>query len=629
MATNKPACAWAPLVVVVAALCAATATATAATTISETWDVEYIMWAPDCQQRVMIGINGRFPGPNITARAGDVINVTVNNKMHTEGVVIHWHGIRQFGTPWADGTASISQCAINPGETFVYSFVADKPGTYFYHGHFGMQRAAGLYGSLIIEGSPEHPEPFRHQYDGGELPVLLLSDWWHQNVYAQAAGLDSKDRHFQWIGEPQTILINGRGQFECTLGPARWNLEKTIDKNIQTCVDNQGSCKDEERCLRRSECGPYCPKSQCAAVVLDVRQGKTYRLRIASTTSLSALNVKIQGHKMTVVEADGNHVEPFVVDDIDVYSGESYSVLLKADQRATAYWISVGVRGRHPKTLPALAILNYTDAPPSSLRWRTEPPVTPAWDDIQRSKNFTYRIKARSDTNEPPPAAADRQIVLLNTQNLMNGHYKWSINNVSLSLPTTPYLGAFRHGLQHSAFDTSGEPPATFPEDYNVMVPPVNNATTVSSRVFMLKHGSVVDVVLQNANMLKEQVSETHPWHLHGHDFWVLGYGDGRYDPLKHEATLNTVDPPLRNTAVVFPHGWTVLRFIANNTGAWAFHCHIEPHLHMGMGVIFIEGEDKIRELDVPKEAVACGLVARTVAVPLTPATPKAPSPAP
>ncbi|EAZ01380.1 hypothetical protein OsI_23413 [Oryza sativa Indica Group] len=520
----------------------------------------------------------------------------MNNKMHTEGVVIHWHGIRQchrlelatgflatpktgkheedfifeqeklkFGTPWADGTASISQCAVNPGETFVYKFVADKPGTYFYHGHFGMQRAAGLYGSLIVLDSPEQPEPFRHQYDdGGELPMMLLSDWWHQNVYAQAAGLDGKDRHFEWIGEPQTILINGRGQFECTLGPARKSFEKLLNENVETCVDDQKMCSDQEKCLRRSECGPYCPRSQCAPVVFNVEQGKTYRLRIASTTSLSLLNVKIQGHKMTVVEADGNHVEPFVVDDIDIYSGESYSVLLKADQKPASYWISVGVRGRHPKTVPALAILSYGNgnaAPPPLQLPAGEPPVTPAWNDTQRSKAFTYSIRARKDTNRPPPAAADRQIVLLNTQNLMDGRYRWSINN--------------------------------------------------------------------NANMLREEVSETHPWHLHGHDFWVLGYGDGRYDPAAHAAGLNAADPPLRNTAVVFPHGWTALRFVANNTGAWAFHCHIEPHLHMGMGVVFVEGEDRMHELDVPKDAMACGLVARTAATPLTPATPLPPSPAP
>jgi L-ascorbate oxidase len=43
----------------------------------------------------MIGINGAFPGPTITAYAGDLIKVVVNNKLHTEGVVIHWHGIKQ------------------------------------------------------------------------------------------------------------------------------------------------------------------------------------------------------------------------------------------------------------------------------------------------------------------------------------------------------------------------------------------------------------------------------------------------------------------------------------------------------------------------------------------------------
>uniref|UniRef100_A0A0D9WRC4 L-ascorbate oxidase n=1 Tax=Leersia perrieri TaxID=77586 RepID=A0A0D9WRC4_9ORYZ len=548
---GKPLAATAAAVVM---LLLAVGVATGAT-VEVMWDVEYILWAPDCQQRVMIGINGKFPGPNITVRAGD------------------------FGTPWADGTASISQCAINPGETFVYEFVADKQGTYFYHGHFGMQRAAELYGSLIVLDSPEPPEPFSHQYDGGELPMMLLSDWYHQNVYAQAAGLDGKDKHFQWVGEPQTILINGRGQFECTLGPARKDFEKKLNEQVETCVNEQKLCNDEERCLRRSECGPYCPKSQCAPVQFSIEKGKTYRLRIASTTSLSALNVKIQGHKMKMVEADGNHVEPFEGDDIDLYSSESYSVLLTANQNPSAnYWISVGVRGRHPKTLPALAILGYTTtnaATPAIPALSTgDPPVTPAWDDIERSKKFTYGIKARRDTNQPPPPTADPQIVLLNTQNLMDGHYKWSINNASLTLPATPYLAAFRHGVEAHEFDASTEPPENFPTGYDVMKPPANNATTVSDRVFRLRqHGAVVDVVIQNANMLKEEVSETHPWHLHCHDFWVLGYGDGLFDGDKTK--LNLADPPLRNTAMVFPHGWTVLRFIANNTGAWAFYCHM------------------------------------------------------
>jgi hypothetical protein len=80
-----------------------------------------------------------------------------------------------------------------------------QPGTFFYHGHFGMQRAAGLYGSLIVNGTEQQPEPFAADYDG-ELN-MLLSDWYHENVYAQAAGLDGKDKHWEWVGEPQTLLI--------------------------------------------------------------------------------------------------------------------------------------------------------------------------------------------------------------------------------------------------------------------------------------------------------------------------------------------------------------------------------------------------------------------------------------
>lgn len=90
------------------------------------WEVEYMFWSPDCVENIVMGINGQFPGPMIRANAGDIVVVELTNKLHTEGVVIHWHGILQRGTPWADGTASISQCAINPGETFTYRFVVDK-----------------------------------------------------------------------------------------------------------------------------------------------------------------------------------------------------------------------------------------------------------------------------------------------------------------------------------------------------------------------------------------------------------------------------------------------------------------------------------------------------------------------
>jgi len=72
-----------------------------------------------------------------------------------------------------------------------------QPGTYFYHGHYGMQRAAGLYGSLIVDVAEGKEEPFK--YDG-ELN-LLLSDWYHESIHTQMVALSSKP--FRWIGEPQ------------------------------------------------------------------------------------------------------------------------------------------------------------------------------------------------------------------------------------------------------------------------------------------------------------------------------------------------------------------------------------------------------------------------------------------
>ena len=133
-----------------------------------------------------------------------------------------------------------------------------------------------------------------------------------------------------------------------------------------------------------------------------------------------------------VVEADGNYVKPFIVDDIDIYSGESYSVLLTTNQDPKKnYWISVGVRGRPPNTPQGLTILNYKTIS-ASVFPTSPPPITPQWDDYNRSKAFTYKILALKGT-EQPPQHYDRRLFLLNTQNLVDGYTKWAINNVSLA----------------------------------------------------------------------------------------------------------------------------------------------------------------------------------------------------
>ncbi|KAJ0266514.1 L-ascorbate oxidase [Hirschfeldia incana] len=433
-----------------------------------------------------------------------------------------------------------------------------------------MQRSAGLYGMMIVRSPKE-----TLQYDG-EFN-LLLSDWWHQGSHAQELYLSS--RPMRWIGEPQSLLINGRGQFNCSLA----------------AYFNKGGLK---------ECR-FKDNDECAPTILRVEPLKVYRLRIASTTALASLNLAVEGHQLEVVEADGNYVAPFTVNDIDIYSGETYSVLLRTHNPTPSrkYWLSVGVRGRKPNTTQALTMLHYADAPEFD-RLPYPPPVTPRWDDYDRSKTFSNKIFAAKGY-PPPPERSDEQLFLLNTQNLMDKYTKWAINNVSLSVPATPYIGTIRYGLK--TLNYQKPPGKEIVEDYDVMKPPVNPNTTKGNGIYNFKLGRVVDLILQNANVLKEG-SEIHPWHLHGHDFWVLGYGEGKFRLGVDEKTYNLKNPPLRNTVALYPYGWTALRFVTDNPGVWFFHCHIEPHLHMGMGVVFAEGVDQIAKMNIPNEVLGCGL---------------------
>ncbi|CAN0901908.1 L-ascorbate oxidase [Linum grandiflorum] len=403
-----------------------------------------------------------------------------------------------------------------------------------YHGHYGMQRSAGLNGMIVVSPRIGPVEPFSYDHDRS----MLLTDWYHASTFEQAAGLSSVP--FVFVGEPQSLLINGRGKYNCS----------------QVAPAANGST---------SVCNPTNPS--CNPFTLTVVPGKTYRIRIGSLTSLSTLSFQIEGHKMTVVEADGNYVEPFETASLYVYSGETYSVLVKADQPPTRnYWITTSVVARKPSTPQGIAILNYYPNHPRR-RPHTLPPAGPQWNDTVSRLEQSRAFKARKGYVHEPPREPDRVIQLLNTQNKVNGKFKWALNNLSLTLPTTPYLVAFKRNLK-GVFDQNPPPD-------------------------------------KNANTMTPNNSEAHPWHLHGHDFWVLGYGEGKYDPTRDKERYNLVDPVMKNTVPLHPYGWTAIRFRANNPGVWFFHCHIESHFFMGMAVVFEEGSWMVGRL--PSSVMGCG----------------------
>src|SRR3970282_1282294 len=67
--------------------------------------------------------NGQIPGPEIRVKEGDRVRISSKTDLPVASTV-HWHGI---DVPWTmDGPPGVNQKPVQPGQTFVYEFVA-KP----------------------------------------------------------------------------------------------------------------------------------------------------------------------------------------------------------------------------------------------------------------------------------------------------------------------------------------------------------------------------------------------------------------------------------------------------------------------------------------------------------------------
>ncbi|RKO85746.1 multicopper oxidase-domain-containing protein [Blyttiomyces helicus] len=122
------------------------------------------------------------------------------------------------------------------------------------------------------------------------------------------------------------------------------------------------------------------------------------------------------------------------------------------------------------------------------------------------------------------------------------------------------------------------------------------SALSPNANAVELKFGQVVQLVFYNYD------TGEHPWHLHGHNFWIVAQGTASSaSAVPTTFTLPAGGLPRRDvvTLAACPQsggscignsvGYTVIRWVADNPGVWFFHCHIEWHVEAGLVMMFVE----------------------------------------
>jgi len=581
----------------------------------------------DGSYRAVPTVNGMVPGPAIEVDEGDTVVVHLHNMLHNAATTIHWHGMYQRGTPWMDGVSAVTQCAVLPGERFDYRFVAEPAGTHVWHAHHGIQRPDGLFGALIVNKKKEATPPPAAQVCDGPAELMVLSVWQHQgteDVFLKRDGSGWFPRGpdaapYQWtrdvsgklVGEVpfRSGLINGKGRFGNT---------SALPLTTYT-VSNSSAAT----CFR----------------VLASQEGK-------------ALRVSVDQHALTVLASDGMDIQPVAgLESVIVFPGETFDIAVTpigaARTSASLFWVRAETLEATGGDLDAVgvhdarAVLQYR-SPSSASSPRPADPMSTRTDCALfpggRCKVLNCPFPAW------PPAQHTDCIAISDTRRVAHTHVEegGAMEEHFLNF-------VFEPAINNRRFVSPAAPPLTQPAS-NGLVPCNDTLCDVSAfphqpcectHTLEVAFNATVQLVLMNMGMGGFGM---HPMHLHGHHFEILRIG---YPPFYNDTgavcrwpkgtphptclqnediecmnntgcararwrdgkrpVLNTVNPPLKDTVVVPPGGYVVVRFVADNPGWWHLHCHMAQHLQSGMGMLLVEAPELLPKFPPPPGFPRCG----------------------
>ncbi|MEW6597003.1 MAG: copper resistance system multicopper oxidase [Pseudomonadota bacterium] len=528
-----------------------------------------------------MSINGRIPGPLLRWREGEEVTLNVTNHLK-EDASIHWHGI--ILPQEMDGVPGLSFDGIKPGQTFTYRFKVRQSGTYWYHSHSGLQEQQGVFAPIIIDPAQRDGVVADREY------VVVLSDWLKEDPYEALRNLkkDSSwyNYHRRTLGDFFADLQrapSGEARAQVVRERLAWGRMR-MDPTDITDVSGYAFLING--------------KDAAANWTGLFKPGERVRLRFVNASAMTFYDVRIPGLKMSVVQADGQNVEPVSVDQFRIVMGETYDVIVEPQQDkaytlfAEAYdrtgyargtlapnqGMSAPVPALDPRPVRTLADMGMAGmdmstpakGPAEAMPGMQMPAPTP--------QSGSMPGMDMSATPPPPPPVEPsarhdvRGLEHANPPEMDMGEVemdeKGHVGRVpaDLSLKDRRVLA---YGDLHAARDY---PDRTAP-DREIII-----RLTGSMRRYYwsidgkkwpgvppqtVRYGERVRVKIVNETMME------HPMHLHG--MWMdLVNPDGSLGARKH-------------TVVVGPYQTVTADVTVDAKKTWAFHCHILFHAATGM----------------------------------------------
>jgi FtsP/CotA-like multicopper oxidase with cupredoxin domain len=503
------------------------------TSIQQTWHITQGLRRPDGVLKQLYLINDYFPGPTLEARSGDEFIIHVVNDLHDESVSIHWHGLSMRGANGMDGAVGLTQDPIMPGKSFTYQIRIDAAQS----GSFWYHAHDGVQrADGLFGGLVVHkPASMGIHESAADEHLLLIGDWYHRAA-RDALEFYMHPGAFGLETVPDSLLLNGVGRFQC---------DRAVPARPLDCTGKEPELLS----------------------VLSLDPSKRSILRIVNVGAYAGFSISTPGATLTPLSVDGGHsvTGPPSKAVGFIHPGERVDLAIAptTDIGHVQACIQITLDDEAFKyDNPALSITHTFP-----LRWTPSSGQRPDEAGASIGHFDLQTVLPSTDPTKILPDTAQETIVL------------YTLTQKLAKLETEP------HGfINHTTWLPQSPPLIAVPRDMwddNQFVPHINY-----NKVSPLW----VDIILNNLD------EDNHPFHLHGHDFWVVAkYSSdenwGSYNPYDGSpppgGEYNFTGALRRDTVYVPRRGYAVLRFQADNPGIWAFHCHVLWHEASGMAMAF------------------------------------------